>query len=117
MHRVIAAGPTALLVAKLHKVAERISQPARQRPRDAHDVYRPLRGIDRRLCRGVHASDGCRRQPVTQEAFAYLDTHFPTPTAAGAAQVAAAVDGLVEVPGEVARLCAILASQVLAALC
>jgi hypothetical protein len=60
---------------------------------------------------------GCRRQPVTQEAFAYLDTHFPTPTAAGAAQVAAAVDGLVEVPGEVARSCAILASQVLAALC
>jgi len=31
----------------LHKVAERITQLTRQRPRDGHDFYRLLREIDR----------------------------------------------------------------------
>lgn len=40
------AGPAALLVAKAHKVAERIHNPKRWDMKDAHDVYRLLRAID-----------------------------------------------------------------------
>lgn len=33
------AGPAALLVAKLHKIHDRIDEPSRQDNKDAHDVY------------------------------------------------------------------------------
>jgi hypothetical protein len=36
------AGPAALLVAKLHKLGERVSQPHRLVDKDAHDIYRLL---------------------------------------------------------------------------
>ena len=45
-HEILVAGPSALLVAKLHKVADRTEQPGRQRPRDAHDVFRLLREVE-----------------------------------------------------------------------
>lgn len=38
----IVAGPAALLVAKLHKIAERADTPHRLNDKDAHDVYRLL---------------------------------------------------------------------------
>ena len=42
------AGPAALLVAKLHKIAERIDVPSRrsQVHKDAFDIYRLLRSVD-----------------------------------------------------------------------
>lgn len=40
------AGPAALLVAKVHKVAERIHNPKRWDLKDAHDIYRLLKAID-----------------------------------------------------------------------
>src|SRR5436309_9063801 len=40
------AGPAALLIAKLYKVADRIGQAGRSNDKDAHDVYRLLRGTD-----------------------------------------------------------------------
>jgi len=40
------AGPAALLVAKLHKIAERVDIPTRLNDKDAHDSYRLLRAID-----------------------------------------------------------------------
>ncbi len=39
------AGPAALLVSKLHKLAEREGQPDRLADKDAHDVYRLLAGV------------------------------------------------------------------------
>ena len=40
------AGPAALLVAKSHKIAERIENPQRLNDKDAHDMYRILITID-----------------------------------------------------------------------
>lgn len=40
------AGPAGLLVAKLHKVAERLDTPRRRDDKDAHDIYRLLVAID-----------------------------------------------------------------------
>ena len=41
-----AAGPAALLVAKLHKVGDRLNTPDRLNDKDAHQLYRPLIAID-----------------------------------------------------------------------
>ncbi|MDQ0093285.1 hypothetical protein [Paeniglutamicibacter psychrophenolicus] len=40
------AGPGALLVAKLHKIAERVNTPHRLNDKDAHDIYRLLRATE-----------------------------------------------------------------------
>jgi hypothetical protein len=40
------AGPAALLVAKIHKIAERADTPHRLNDKDAHDIYRLLVAID-----------------------------------------------------------------------
>lgn len=45
VHMVNVAGPTALLVAKLHKLAEREGQPDRRADKDAHDLYRLLAAV------------------------------------------------------------------------
>ena len=39
------AGPAALLVAKAHKIQERLGVKSRERSKDAYDVYRLLRGF------------------------------------------------------------------------
>ncbi len=39
------AGPAALVVAKMHKVLERLGQPQRLNDKDAHDIYRILQGV------------------------------------------------------------------------
>lgn len=43
---VAVAGPAALLVAKIHKLHDRIDTPGRLNNKDAHDVYRLLRAIE-----------------------------------------------------------------------
>jgi len=43
---VAVAGPAGLLVAKLHKIAERETTPERWAPKDGLDVLRILRGVD-----------------------------------------------------------------------
>lgn len=46
------AGPAALLVAKLHKLGDRDQDaPERLNDKDAHDVYRLLVAVGRRICR------------------------------------------------------------------
>ncbi|MFI7438420.1 hypothetical protein [Nonomuraea indica] len=45
-YQVRVAGPAALLVAKLHKIAERVSVPHRLNDKDAHDAYRILIDAD-----------------------------------------------------------------------
>lgn len=117
-HQLNVAGPMALLVAKLHKVADREAEGARQRPRDAHDVYRLLREVDLDVFVAgyarLDAADVSR--PVTQEAVTALERLFSTPERPGAAQVAEAVDGLVEEPQDLAVRCAILTGQLLRAI-
>lgn len=40
------AGPAALLVAKTHKLVERLGSPDRLNDKDAHDIYRILRAVE-----------------------------------------------------------------------
>lgn len=42
----LVAGPAALLVAKLHKIAERVDTPHRLLDKDAHDIYRLLMAVE-----------------------------------------------------------------------
>jgi hypothetical protein len=44
-HEIWVAGPGALVVAKVHKIAERVGDPSRERDKDALDVLRVLRAI------------------------------------------------------------------------
>lgn len=72
------AGPGALFVAKVHKIAERVDAHDRVRDKDALDVLRLLRAVDTdaladRL-RSLLAQDLTR--PVTQEAVAFLGQLF-----------------------------------------
>ena len=79
------AGPGALLVAKVHKIAERIDHNDRVRDKDALDVLR--------LLRAVHTDDLAARLRtlgadklagrVTEEALELLPTLFGSPTGDG----------------------------------
>jgi len=79
------AGPAALLVAKVHKIAERIDSPGRAEDKDALDVLRLLRAVPIETL-----ADGLRRlggeelsADVTEEAIGFLRELFGKPTSAG----------------------------------
>lgn len=112
------AGPAALLVAKLHKVAEREQQAGRRRPRDAHDVFRLLRDVDvRDFVSGFAVMKASAvSAEVTREAINHLEALFGEPGDSGAQQAAAAVAPLVEDPQLTAVRCAVLAREVLQAI-
>ena len=111
------AGPAALLVAKLHKLGERQDDPARLVDKDAHDVYRLLVAIST-----DRLADGLRRLskddlagPVTTKALTYLaDLFAGGATAKGSVMAGRAEEGIGE-PDVVAASCAVLASDLLAA--
>jgi len=113
--RVNVAGPAALLVAKVHKVAERAREPERQRPRDAHDVYRLLRETEpAALASGfarMRADD--LSAPVTNEAITLLGELFAAADSIGAQQVAEAVAPLVSNPAVIANATAALTTELL----
>lgn len=108
------AGVGALLVAKLHKLAEREETPARWSPKDGLDILRVLQSGDLHQL-GVtlarlehHAMAG----PVTKEARQYLRRLFGTRDAHG---VAMAVRASVEVEDAdtIALACETLANRLL----
>ena len=79
------AGPAALLVAKTHKIAERVDAKDRVRDKDALDVLRLLRAVEtedlaRRLA-VLRASDIAGA--VTSEAISLVPTLFGDPTSEG----------------------------------
>jgi hypothetical protein len=94
-HEVLVAGPSALLVAKLHKIAERVEQPRRQRPRDSHDVFRLLREVEVEVFAAGFAAmktaDVSRE--VALEAIGHLRALFSDPSSHGSQQAALAVAG------------------------
>lgn len=69
------AGPSALLVAKLHKIAERTGSQDRVRDKDALDLFRLLRAVPTTaLVRGLRAlTDSELARTVTDEAIAHLN--------------------------------------------
>jgi hypothetical protein len=116
---VAVAGPTALLIAKLHKIAERVSEREQRRldDKDALDVLRLLQATDTSLFAATIARllevDVAR--DVTREALAVLKDHFTNPGAAGP-QMAARAVGVLVPSDEVAASCATLASDLVHAI-
>ena len=91
------AGPAALLVAKVHKIGERLQDSDVRRqdqlPKDAFDIYRLLRVIDTaEMTREFRflQSHGMSSQ-VTSEALTMFQHLFSTPSAMGTALVVRAI--------------------------
>lgn len=116
--KVKVAGGAALLVAKLHKIAERLDQPHRLNDKDAHDIYRILRAEETEdLSQSFRflLDDGLSRE-VSLEALDYLSRHFATgPNSIGSEMAGRAEEG-VGFPDEVALATSILAMDLIAAL-
>ncbi len=108
------AGPAALLVAKLHKVAERSEQPRRQDAKDALDIYRLLQAISTAdLARGLARLAGDpQSQGATERALTYLDQLFRRRDGIGAELAAQALVPL-EDPDIVRASCNALADAIL----
>jgi hypothetical protein len=110
------AGPSALLVAKLHKLAERQESPSRLDDKDALDVYRLLQAIPTETF-----AVGLRRlqaetlaNAVTEDAMAFLHDLFGLADSRGSLMAARALDPL-ENPLTVAASCSALADELLTA--
>jgi hypothetical protein len=108
------AGPGALLVAKLHEIAERIDEPSRLHDKDSLDVLRLLRQIDVEvLLAGIRL---LLRTPLsrdtTTEALRWVEDLFGSSTAAGTRAAVRALEGL-EDPATVAASCVALAEELL----
>lgn len=110
------AGPAALLVAKLHKLAER-GEGERASDKDALDVLRLLRGVaTERLAERLTALRTDRMAgEVTDAAIDYLRTMFGDHRALGA-QMAARAAAPLEDAETIAASCAALTQDLLAAL-
>jgi hypothetical protein len=112
------AGPAALLVAKLYKLAERQATPDRLNDKDAHDAYRLLVAIDTPTLAGSLTSllDDPLAGPVTLAAVGYLDDLFAAGPDAPGSLMAGRAEHLVGNPATVSASAAILAQDLVAAL-
>lgn len=112
--RLHVAGPGALLVAKLHKIAERIGDHRRQQDKDALDVLRLLRRISRtQMVRRLNLllkTDLSRN--VTRVAIHQLRELFGKADALGSLSAARALDPL-EAPVTVTASCEALTGEIL----
>jgi methylthioribose-1-phosphate isomerase len=111
------AGSGALLVAKLHKIADRSTDRRRRSDKDAMDILRLLRGVTTvALAASVREllMDG-RSAEVAAEALQHLERLFGSAAAEGS-QMAARSAELLENAAEIAASCTALAGDLLAAL-
>lgn len=111
------AGPSALLVAKLHKIAERVNKPDRLNDKDAHDSYRILRAVGTaELAVSINnlLADGLTRE-VTRKALDHLDELFASSSdALGSVMAGRAEEGVGE-PEQVSVAVSLLAEDLLEA--
>lgn len=111
------AGPAALMVSKLHKLAERENQPGRLVDKDAHDLYRLLAAIQTEpLAESFYwLKDDPVAGEVTRAGLVGLERLFASgPDALGSMMAGRAETG-VGVPEVVSASVAALASDLLAA--
>ena len=112
------AGPGALLVAKLHKIADRTqeAEAKRVKDKDALDVLRILRLRTQTLAESLRRLrvDSFAGE-VTREAIANLTRLFGSTSGVGTQMVIRATEGL-EDPAQMALSCESLTSELLAAL-
>jgi len=87
------AGEAALLVAKLHKLGDRLDKPERLEAKDAGDVYRLFDAVapDAMATKLRVLQNDDRSASATEKAVAYADRLFGTPNSAG---VRLAIDAL-----------------------
>jgi hypothetical protein len=110
------AGPAALLVSKLHKVAERAVEQQRTRlhDKDALDIYRILQAVPAASLASTLTllleRDVAR--DVTREAMSFLERYFANPRSLGCQMVVRATEGL-EDSETIAQSCSILAKTLL----
>jgi hypothetical protein len=108
------AGPSALLVAKLHKLADRSAEreSKRLKDKDALDVLRLLRAIPvERLVQGLRElGDSALAGDVTREALAHLQGLFGETSSPGTVMVVRATQRL-EDPDTMAASCVTLAED------
>ena len=99
------AGPSALVVAKLHKLADRSQEgeARRLKDKDALDVLRLLRAISvEQLAQGLRdLRNSSLAGDVTREAIAHLQTFFGATSSPGIVMVVRAAERL-ENPGIIA---------------
>jgi hypothetical protein len=117
-HRVNVAGPAALLVSKLFKLAEREGQPDRLADKDAHDLYRLLAAVPREeLALSLsRLADDALAGEVTRSALESLDRLFAAgPDALGSLMAGRAEEGVGD-PVVVSASVAVLAEELLSAL-
>jgi hypothetical protein len=114
---VAVAGPAALLVAKLHKIAERVDTPGRREDKDALDILRLLQAVPTEVI-----ADGVRTllneeisAEVTEEALSFLRDLFSEPSRPGC-QMAAGAAAPLEPEDTIAASCAFLTQDLLEAI-
>jgi hypothetical protein len=114
---VAVAGPAALLVAKLHKIAERVDTPGRREDKDALDILRLLQAVPTEVI-----ADGVRTlleeeisAEVTEEALSFLRDLFSEPSRPGC-QMAARAAAPLEPEDTIAASCAFLTQDLLRAI-
>jgi hypothetical protein len=114
---VAVAGPAALLVAKLHKIAERVDTPGRREDKDALDILRLLQAVPTEVI-----ADGVRTlldeeisAEVTEEALSFLRDLFSEPSRPGC-QMAARAAAPLEPEDTIAASCAFLTQDLLEAI-
>jgi hypothetical protein len=115
---VAVAGPAALLVAKLHKIHDRIDNPTRLDNKDAHDIYRLLRAVDTEVFVGalVRLLVEELSADVTRAALGHLATLFAHGSTARGSAMAGAAEELVGDPAGVSESVTLLAQDLLEAL-
>lgn len=111
------AGPAALLVAKAHKVAERIHNPKRWDMKDAHDVYRLLKAIDTDVLAAslVTLIEDAVAGQTTRAAIGSLGELFAASENAPGARSAGQAEEFVGDPTQVALAVSLLAQDLITA--
>lgn len=114
---VMVASPAALLVSKLHKIADREGRPDRLADKDALDVFRLLQGVSTEALsasiRRLLANDISAE--VTRGALDLLSDRFGTSIGVGVEMVVRATEGL-EDPATIRASCQVLAAALLESL-
>jgi hypothetical protein len=112
------AGTAALIVAKLHKINDRISNPTRLDIKDAHDIYRMLVAIETEpLARSFTALlKEAVSEPVTREAVQLLKVLFAAGPDAAGSRMAGVAEEIVGDPVAVSESVSLLAQDLLNAL-
>lgn len=107
------AGPAALIVAKLHKLNDRIDNPTRLDNKDAHDIYRMLVAIETEPLTRSFATllNAPVSEQVTREAVRLLEVLFAAGPDAVGSSMAGAAEEIVGDPVAVAESVSILAQD------